>query len=172
MSNSFATPWTVAHQTPLSTGFPKQIYWSGLPFPSPGHRSHPRIECVSLALAGGFFVTEQTGKPSFQGYLTVNYEEVTIIIASSCQWLFNCYLWFGLSQEEINTCPSILPSWTNLLITRIFFVSLFNWKYLGKVSNFSSGLKVSASFLTQRRKIRNSKKKKSIFLLWKALIRD
>ena len=31
-----ATPWTVAHQAPLSMGFPKQEYWSGLPFPSPG----------------------------------------------------------------------------------------------------------------------------------------
>ena len=55
---------------------------------------------------------------------------------------------------------------------------MFNWKYLQKISNFSSGLKVSASFLTESRKIRNAKKKKkkkkkkSIFLLWKALIRD
>ena len=32
----FATPWTVAHQTPLSMGFSRQEYWSGLPFPSPG----------------------------------------------------------------------------------------------------------------------------------------
>ena len=32
----FATPWTVAHQAPLSMGFSRQEYWSGLPFPSPG----------------------------------------------------------------------------------------------------------------------------------------
>ena len=32
----FATPWTVAYQVPLSMGFSKQEYWSGLPFPSPG----------------------------------------------------------------------------------------------------------------------------------------
>ena len=32
----FATPWTVTHQAPLSMGFPRQEYWSGLPFPSPG----------------------------------------------------------------------------------------------------------------------------------------
>ena len=36
MSNSFVTPWTVAHQAPLSMGFPRQEYRSGLPFPSPG----------------------------------------------------------------------------------------------------------------------------------------
>ena len=35
MSNSFMTPWTVAHQASLSMGFPRQEYWSGLPFPSP-----------------------------------------------------------------------------------------------------------------------------------------
>ena len=34
----FATPWTVAHQAPLSMGFSRQEYWSGLPFPSPGDR--------------------------------------------------------------------------------------------------------------------------------------
>ena len=39
MFNSFATPWT-----PLSLGFPRQEYWSGLPFPSPGDLSHPGID--------------------------------------------------------------------------------------------------------------------------------
>ena len=35
MSNSFVTLWTIACQLPLSMGFPRQEYWSGLPFPSP-----------------------------------------------------------------------------------------------------------------------------------------
>ena len=39
-----ATPWTVAYQAPLSMGFPRQDYWSGLPFPSPGGLSNPEIE--------------------------------------------------------------------------------------------------------------------------------
>ena len=38
------SPWTVAHQAPLSMGFPRQEYWSGLPFPSPGDIPHPRME--------------------------------------------------------------------------------------------------------------------------------
>ena len=46
----FATPWTVAHQAPLSMKFSRQEYWSGLPFPSPGHRSDPGIETGSPAL--------------------------------------------------------------------------------------------------------------------------
>ena len=35
MSDSFAVPWTVAHQAPLSMGFPRQEYWSGLPVAFP-----------------------------------------------------------------------------------------------------------------------------------------
>ena len=41
--DSFATSWTVAHQAPPSMGFPKQEYWSGLPFPSPGDLPNSRI---------------------------------------------------------------------------------------------------------------------------------
>ena len=51
----FVTPWTVACQAPLSIGFPRQEYWSSLPFPSPGDLPDPRIEPVSPvspALAG------------------------------------------------------------------------------------------------------------------------
>ena len=47
MSDSFATPWTVAHQAPLSMGFPRQEYWSGVPFPSPGSLCNPVIETLS-----------------------------------------------------------------------------------------------------------------------------
>ena len=46
----FVTPWTVAHQVPLSMGFSRQGYWSGLPFPSPGDLPDPGIEPRSLAL--------------------------------------------------------------------------------------------------------------------------
>ena len=40
----FATPWTIADQTPLSMGFPRQGYWSGLPFPSPGDLPNSEIK--------------------------------------------------------------------------------------------------------------------------------
>ena len=43
-------------------GFPKQEYWNGLPFPSPGNLPNPEIESTSLALAGGFFTAEPSGK--------------------------------------------------------------------------------------------------------------
>ena len=63
VSDSFATPWTVPCQAPLSMGFPRQEYWRGLPFPSPGHLPGPGTEPVSPELAGGFFTTEPAGKP-------------------------------------------------------------------------------------------------------------
>ena len=46
----FVTPWTVARQTPLSMGFSRQEYWSGLPFPSPGDIPNAGIEPESPAL--------------------------------------------------------------------------------------------------------------------------
>ena len=60
----FATSWTVARQAPLSMGFSKQEYWSGLPFPSPGDLPDLGIEPASPALAGGFFTAEPPGKPT------------------------------------------------------------------------------------------------------------
>ena len=65
MSNS-ETPWTAAHQTPLSMGFSRQEYWSGLPLPTPGDLPNPGIKPMTLAspeLAGGFFTTVPPVKP-------------------------------------------------------------------------------------------------------------
>ena len=62
----FPTPWTIACQAPLSMGFSRQEYWSGLPFPTSGDLPHPGIEPASLAsppLAGGFFSIVPQGKP-------------------------------------------------------------------------------------------------------------
>ena len=47
----FATPWTVACQAPLSMGFPRQEYWSGLPFPSPGDLPEPGLVGQGNAVA-------------------------------------------------------------------------------------------------------------------------
>ena len=48
VSDSFATPWTIACQAPLTVGFSRQEYWSGLPFPSPGDLPGPGIKLVSF----------------------------------------------------------------------------------------------------------------------------
>ena len=58
-----ATLWTIAHRAPLSMGFSRQEYWSGLPFPSPGDLPNPGMEPASLmfpALVVGFFITSTT----------------------------------------------------------------------------------------------------------------
>ena len=60
------TLWTVACQAPLSVGFSRQEYWSGVPFPLSGDLPNPGIKSISLespALVGGFFTTEPPGKP-------------------------------------------------------------------------------------------------------------
>ena len=75
MSDSFATPWTAAHQVSLSMGFSKQEYWSGLPFPLPGDFPNPGTELVSPttpALAGRFFIIEPLRKPQRELYALAN----------------------------------------------------------------------------------------------------
>ena len=62
----FSTLWTVAHHSPLSMGFSRQGYWSGLPVPSPGDLLNPGIEPASLVLprlAGRSFTTKLPGQP-------------------------------------------------------------------------------------------------------------
>ena len=59
----FVAPWTVAHQTLLSLGFPRQEYWSGLSFPPPEDLPNPGMKPASAALAGRSFATELPGKP-------------------------------------------------------------------------------------------------------------
>ena len=57
------TLWTIAHQAPLSVGFPKQDNWSGLPFPSAGDLPNPGIKPGSAALQADALPSEPPGKP-------------------------------------------------------------------------------------------------------------
>ena len=88
MSDSFATPWTEAHQAPLSMGFLRQEYWTGLPLLSPGDRSNPRVKTPSLALTGGFFTTELLRK-FIQGI-------------STCVLFYNVSLFHFLNPGDIS----------------------------------------------------------------------
>ena len=72
VSDSFATPWTVTRQAPLSMGFPGQDYWSGLPPPSPGDLSNPGIESVSPELQVDSSPLSHQGSP-YANTLTVLY---------------------------------------------------------------------------------------------------
>ena len=59
----FVTPWTVALQAPLSMGFSRPEYWSGLPCPPPGDLPDPGIKPGSPVLAGRFFTMSHQGSP-------------------------------------------------------------------------------------------------------------
>ena len=59
----FVTPWTVACQAPLSMGFSRKEYWSGLPSPSPGDLPEPWVKSTSPALVSRFFTTAPQGSP-------------------------------------------------------------------------------------------------------------
>ena len=50
VSESFATPWTVAHQAPLSMGFSRQKYWNALLVPSPGELPNPGMEIIYIKI--------------------------------------------------------------------------------------------------------------------------
>ena len=62
----FSTPWIVADQAPLSLELARQEFWSELPFPPPGNLPNLGIEPLSLALADGFFTTEQMANGSVE----------------------------------------------------------------------------------------------------------
>ena len=59
----FPTPWTVAHQAPLTVAFSRQECWSGLPFPSPGHLPDPGIKSGSPASADRFLGSPSSWQP-------------------------------------------------------------------------------------------------------------
>ena len=63
MSDSFATLWTVAGQAPLSMGFSRQEYWSGLPCPPPGDLPSPGTEPRSPTLQADSLPSEPPEKP-------------------------------------------------------------------------------------------------------------
>ena len=74
-------PMIVSCQAPLSMGFSRQEYWSGLPCPPPGALPGPGMESMSLmspALAGGFFISSAPGKPTHSTF--VKTKKLTILL--------------------------------------------------------------------------------------------
>ena len=118
MSNSFATPWTVAHQTLLSMGFPRTEYWSGLPFPSLGDLPNPRIEPRFPALQADSLPAKPQGKSAFK-WETIKNETISHIfetifhIHHACMCKRHTYAEKGESRREggikqIQSLPEIV----------------------------------------------------------------
>ena len=82
----FVTLWTVARQAPLSMGFSRQEYWSGLPCPRPGDLPDPGTESTSLmspTLAGGFFITSSTWRALLSNLYEMNGLETWSVLFTS-----------------------------------------------------------------------------------------
>ena len=105
----FATPWTVGHQAPLSMGFSRQEYCSGLPFLPPGDLSNQGIKLASLAspvLAGGLFTTVPPQKP----HLTYVWNCIKMRLNSTQKAIFAA--WFScLLEENLMMHHVCKPSW-------------------------------------------------------------
>ena len=87
----FLTPWIVAHQAPLSMGFSRQEYWSGLPFLSPGiFLTQGPNPYLSPALTGRFFTTSATWKAgdNFQWLLKSLYGHVISVVILGNKYIF------------------------------------------------------------------------------------
>ena len=86
----FATLWTIVRQAPLSIGFSRQEYWSGLLFPSPGDLPNPGISPRSTALQGDSSLSETPGKPTpeFRPLLTSLPARQALSRGTECSGIF------------------------------------------------------------------------------------
>ena len=126
----FATPWTVAYTAPLSMGFSRQEYWSGLPFPSPGDLPNPGIEPRSPTLQADALSSEPPGKPVWSiWHLTAKWclcffnmlssFVVAFLSRSKClliSWLISQSSDFGTQENKIFHCFHFCPinlSWSD-----------------------------------------------------------
>ena len=115
----FASPWTVASQAPLSLGFSRQKYCSGLPFPSPGDLPNPGIKLASSALAGKFNHQHLCWTVQHQGFKSnliriFGGESQGLVFLKVPRWFFNqqpgsrITRFFGVF---FCCCCCLLPKW-------------------------------------------------------------
>ena len=114
----FATPWTVARWAPLTMGFFRQEYWSGLSFPFPGDFPYPGINPKPPVLADKFFIIELPGKPRYM-----------YAAAAATKSLQSCpTLWDPIEGSPPGSpVPGILQART-LEWVAISFSSAWKWK--------------------------------------------
>ena len=110
----FTGPWTVPYPAPLSTGFSRQEYWSGLPFPPPEDLPNPGSGPTSLpspALAGGFFTTSTTWEALPAVYFSVKYYVHGPLVSVSPleSILVNPA---GSTIKSVLICSSLPPPWS------------------------------------------------------------
>ena len=94
-------------QVSLSIRFPRQEYWSGLPFPSLGDHADPGIKLTSSALAGGFTTTEPLRKPQLLVQLLVSESESHSVMSDSLQ-LHGLYSPWNYPGQNTGVCSHSL----------------------------------------------------------------
>ena len=112
----FVTLWAVAWQPPLSMGFSRQEYWSGVSCPPPGDLPHPGTESVSLrssALAGRFFTTSNTWEAHLILYIKLNSKGIRNVKTKTIKFLEEIIGW-SLCELEVSKdfLDKIQKTWT------------------------------------------------------------
>ena len=134
----FVMLWTVACQAPLSMGFSRQEYWSGLPFPLPGHLPDPWIEpspFTSPALVGGFFIASTTWEASSSHLQS---------FPASGSFPMSQFFASGGQSIGASASASVLP------------VTIQDWFPLGWTGWISSASHVAKAWLSLKRPIRGA----------------
>ena len=105
-----ASPWTAAHQAPLSMGFSRQEHWSGLPFPTPGDLPDPGIKSMSLmppAVAGGFFTTSMT----LEVLIIDKYHPTTLFLIVLSLFCVSFFLLLCFLPREVPLAFAVKQTW-------------------------------------------------------------
>ena len=124
----FGTPWTVACQAPPSMGFPRQGYWSGLPFPPPGGLPDPGIEAASTqapALAGRFFTPEPPGKLSSWPRSSIR-QETNLPLSHSLTCSFMDLFIYSLPDSSIHSFTQSLKALVSLKFSALLLAT-YRW---------------------------------------------
>ena len=121
----FVTPWTVAHQSPLSMEFSRQEYWSWLPFPTPGYLPNPVIESASLASPAWQADSLPLYRILVISHCDFNLKSPWWLMLNILSFIYNCHSFFG----EI-TVYFFCPFLTGLFVVvfysefQVFFIYL------------------------------------------------
>ena len=111
---TLATPQTVLWQAPLSMGFSRQEYWSGLPFPSPGDFPHPEIKPLSSAFRADSLPSEPPGKPTellkqFKYFMATGQGNLSFLLTKQMVLPVGLHcLQFGAQSSPFNRRPLLV----------------------------------------------------------------
>ena len=119
----FVTPCTIVHQTPLSMGFPRQEYWSGLPFPSPGIFLTQELIHV-FCFAGRFFTTAPPGDLSMPTFMPISISSTQYAV--SILYLFICIYRY----VYIHTHPNPNPILSFYIFSSILYIFVCVYIYI------------------------------------------